>query len=97
MSQFRLECPSQESAIAVLANAFDLQQAQGFWEEACQQAGMSFSQVNSEEELAAVLHQLSLMKGTVSVYGLSLKIRLIAYQNMQRLQVSGTSMIDHLN
>lgn len=84
ISGYNLESPTAEYAILTLASVLGEHDAQHLWKEACQHCGVSIG-CTETSQLEIVFEHLSTKEGPVGVFGMSLKIRLQAHQNLSRL------------
>ena len=85
LDDYRLDCPTKESALAVYTEAFDEGRAELLWREACTatEIGDDDTSIHSLEK---IFEYLSKKPGADAIYGLSLKVRLLTYKNILKVQ-----------
>ena len=82
---YNLSSPDKSLAITILSESFDDGQALALWEDACRATNSNLDSP-SFEELSRIFNYLASLTGRAAVHGMSLKLRLMAYQNILALQ-----------
>ena len=86
LDDYKLDMPTKEKALKVYEDAFDRAFAEGIWKEACTATGV-YSHHHSLADLETIFTYFSKKSGRAAVYGMSLKMRLMTYNNMVKLDV----------
>lgn len=87
---YDLALPDRAVALSLLSEAFGPREARQLWKTACE---ATQSPLNPEgiEDLKAIYHYFSQQSGRLAVHGMSLKVRLMTYQNLLALQTKNIS------
>lgn len=80
---FHLQCPTKQEAIQLYTQVFDATIAQEIWQEACDAQELPYHNVGIDE-LEKVFDYLAVQNGTIGVYGMSLKVKILSYRIVAR-------------
>jgi len=82
---YNLNLPSKDSAIASLSKLMATDKAKALWQQLCNECAVGPEQP-SLSELERLFKHLSKKSGRLGGCGMSLSLRIKAYQNISRLQ-----------